>query len=181
MARYDTQKRKRPGAQAATPAALDVELTLSEEVPLPPGIDAALFERVARAVLAAEGLTGRVELGLTIVDAEAMREINREQRGVDAPTDVLSFPLIDWTQPSPFVAPPDGVLHLGDIVLCAPVAVQQAEEYGHSVEREVAYLFAHGLLHLLGYDHEDPAQQAEMRRREEAALAAAGVPPRPSG
>lgn len=167
--------------QPAAEALATAELTLSQEAPLPPGIDAALFERVARAVLAAEGLRGRLELGLTIVDAEGMREINREQRGVDAPTDVLSFPLIDWTHPSPFVVPPDGVLHLGDIVLCAPIAVQQAEEYGHSVERELAYLFAHGLLHLLGYDHEDPAQQAEMRRREEAALAAAGVPPRPGG
>ena len=179
MARGNVQEQSFEQPAAETPAT--VELTLSQEAPLPPGIDAALFERVARAVLAAEGLRGRLELGLTIVDAEGMREINREQRGVDAPTDVLSFPLIDWTQPSPFVAPPDGVLHLGDIVLCAPIAVQQAEEYGHSVERELAYLFAHGLLHLLGYDHEDPAQQAEMRRREEAALAAAGVPPRPGG
>lgn len=178
MGQRNEQARSSEHPAAAAP--LTVELTLSEEAPLPEGIDAALFERVARAVLAAEGVGGPVELGLTIVDAETMREINREQRGVDAPTDVLSFPLIDQTRPSPFVAPPDGVLHLGDIVLCAPVAVQQAEEYGHPVAREVAYLFAHGLLHLLGYDHEDPAAQAEMRRREEAALAAAGVPPRPA-
>ncbi|MER3406245.1 MAG: hypothetical protein C4289_14685, partial [Chloroflexota bacterium] len=67
--------------QPAAEALATAELTLSQEAPLPPGIDAALFERVARAVLAAEGLRGRLELGLTIVDAEGMREINREQRG----------------------------------------------------------------------------------------------------
>ena len=103
-----------------------------------------------------------------MVGERAIRRLNRRFRDKDAATDVLSFPL----RTEGFVLPPDEPPHLGNVVLCYPVARRQAQEYGHSEAREVAYLFAHGLLHLLGYDHEQPEEQAVMREREESALAA---------
>jgi probable rRNA maturation factor len=105
-------------------------------------------------------------LGLHLVGDEDIRALNREHRARDAVTDVLSFPL--WS--SEFVLPEGEPLNLGDVVVCFPRAVEQASEYGHSVEREVAYLVAHGVLHILGYDHEEPAEQLVMRAKEEEAL-----------
>ena len=92
---------------------------------------------------------------------------------IDRPTDVLSFALADGTDE--FALPPGVPRELGDVVVSYPRAVAQAEEYGHSVERELAYLVVHGVLHILGHDHELPAEQAAMRAREEAALALVGL------
>lgn len=108
----------------------------------------------------------RYVLGLHLVGDEDIRALNREHRAKDAVTDVLSFPL--WS--TEFVVPPDEPVNLGDVVICYPRAVEQASEYGHSAEREVAYLVAHGVLHILGYDHEVSAEQQVMRRKEEEAL-----------
>ncbi|MHB1133651.1 MAG: rRNA maturation RNase YbeY [Chloroflexota bacterium] len=131
---------------------------------------------VAESVLHAEQRGGVVEVELLLVSDAAIHELNEQYRGVDAPTDVLSFPLQDeGAADTPFVAPPDGVQRLGDIVISVPRAVAQAGEYGHSAEREVAYLFAHGMLHLLGFDHEEESARQEMRVREEAALEAVGL------
>lgn len=112
-------------------------------------------------------------LTVTLVDDEEIREINRQHRQIDRPTDVLSFPLIDGTDA--FALPLGVPRELGDVVVSYPRAVAQAEEYGHSVERELAYLVIHGVLHILGHDHEIPSEQAVMRAREEAALAAVGL------
>jgi probable rRNA maturation factor len=140
--------------------------------PLPRG----LLQRVARRVVAAERLTGRLVLGLHLLDDEALRTANRSQRGLDATTDVLSFPLLPELQPSgDFVLPPDEPRHLGDVLISYPRARQQAAEYGHSVEREICYLLAHGILHLLGYDHQEEAERLIMRQHEEAALAPLGL------
>jgi len=130
--------------------------------------------------LANEGLDGKVLVTLTFVDEQEIQAINTAHRGVDRVTDVLSFSLVEGTLPdgsplddvaSPFAVPADQARELGDIVICHARAVEQATEYGHSLEREIAYLAVHGLLHILGYDHEMPDDQAVMRAKEEAALA----------
>jgi probable rRNA maturation factor len=123
--------------------------------------------------VAGEGVSGSVVLTVTFVDDAEIHEINRQHRGIDRPTDVLSFPLVD--ESDGFALPPDAPRELGDVIVSYPRAVAQAEEYGHSVEREVAYLVVHGVLHILGHDHEIPAEQAVMREREEAALLVAGL------
>jgi probable rRNA maturation factor len=139
----------------------------------------ALLRRVLGAALAAEGRPGGYAVDLRVTDDEGIRALNRDHREVDAPTDVLSFPLQQPGpgQPAPttFVVPPGTPLHLGDVVLSWPRAVAQAAEYGHSVEREASYLAVHGLLHLLGYDHEDAGAARAMRAREEAILATLGL------
>jgi probable rRNA maturation factor len=119
-------------------------------------------------VLAAEGVA-LVELGIVVTDEATLRRLNREYAGEDEATDVLSFSL---TEGEPFVAPADGVLRLGEVIVAYPVAVRQAAQQGHSVEREVAHLLAHGILHLLGYDHAEPEEERVMRAKEESLLAA---------
>ncbi len=126
-------------------------------------------ERLSRAI--GETLSGEasspVELSLVITNEERVQELNRIYRGKDEPTDVLSFALQDG---EPFVAPPDGILHLGEVFISYPQAVTQAKEYNHSIELEVAILAIHGVLHLLGYDHETQEDEREMRTREEMVM-----------
>lgn len=147
--------------------------------PLRRAVDRALLARAVQAALAAEGRAMGHAVDVRVTDEATIQALNRAHRGVDAPTDVLSFPLQlpapGGAAPAPFPAPPGALVHLGDIVLSWPRVVAQAAEYGHSVEREAAYLAVHGLLHLLGYDHEAPAEAAVMRAREEAVLAALGL------
>ena len=111
------------------------------------------------------GVTDYV-LSLHLVGDATIQALNAEHRRKDSATDVLSFPL---HEPG-FVLPPGEPVHLGDVVVSYPRAVEQADEYGHSVEREVAYLVAHGVLHVLGYDHEEEAERLVMRQKEEEAL-----------
>jgi probable rRNA maturation factor len=140
-------------------------------------IPRTLIARVARRVLAAEGLCEPLRLAVHLLDDDALRTANREQRGIDAPTDVLSFPLLPQLQSSGdgFTLPPDEPRHLGDVLISLERATAQAAEYGHSVEREVCYLLVHGVLHLLGYDHEAASERQMMRAREEAALLPLGL------
>lgn len=105
-------------------------------------------------------------LSVHLVGDATIRALNAEHRAKDAATDVLSFPL---HEPG-FVLPPGEPVHLGDVVVSYPRAVSQAEEYGHSVQREMAYLVAHGVLHVLGYDHEEESDRLRMRQKEEDAL-----------
>jgi probable rRNA maturation factor len=109
-------------------------------------------------------------LGVHLVDDTTIQALNAEHRSIHTPTDVLSFPLVS----SDFVTPPNEPVHLGDVVVSYPRAVAQAEEYGHSVDRELAYLVAHGVLHVLGYDHEEESERLRMRHREEEALGPLG-------
>jgi probable rRNA maturation factor len=132
----------------------------------------SLIRRVSRTTLAGSDLTGRARLSVHLVDDVEIHRINADHRGVDAPTDVLSFPQIE---DSGFVTPPGESMHVGDVVLSMDRVRSQASEYGHSFEREIGYLTAHGILHCLGYDHETDAERAEMRKREEAIMAAAGL------
>ena len=119
------------------------------------------------------GLSEGVEVGVTFLDDAAIQELNRDYRDKDRPTDVLSFALNEGDEPEIVDAPEEELL--GDILISLETTARQAEEYGHTLERELAYLTVHGMLHLLGYDHEEPADQAEMRLEEEAVLAALGI------
>ena len=120
-----------------------------------------------------QGLPEEMVIGLTFTDDEAIREINREYRQIDRSTDVLSFPLYERDDEIELYE--DELSPFGDIVLSVPHAKAQAEEYGHSLEREVCYLVVHGLMHLAGYDHMEEDEKAEMRAAEEALLKAVGV------
>lgn len=126
-----------------------------------------LIRRTILETLDYEGMENDVEVSVTFVDDEGIRELNKKFRNMDKPTDVLSFPLLDYEGESeePFF---DELCHnLGDIVISLERAMAQANEFGHSFEREVAFLTAHSMLHLLGYDHEiSEEDDADMRRRQ---------------
>ena len=140
--------------------------------------DPTLIERVAAAVLQAEGITDAVELSVLVTDDAELHRLNREYRNMDRPTDVLSFANEEEAEDAPvaFVRPPEEPRLLGDLAISYERVLAQAEEYGHSTDRELAYLTAHGVLHLLGYDHErGPQDAAAMREREEAAMTRIGL------
>lgn len=118
------------------------------ETPLPDVVDIGLLERIAKSM-------SQTDVELVFCDGETMREINHEHRGMDKVTDVLSFPLEVL----------EG-LPLGSLVICVDVAELKARELGHGIAQELALLFIHGMLHLLGYDHEE--DEGEMRQQEEA-------------
>lgn len=121
-------------------------------------------------------LPKNIEVSLTLVDNEAIRELNRDYRGIDKATDVLSFALDEEDQAGdiPFANGSENHL-LGDIIISLERAQEQATDYGHSLEREVGFLTIHGLLHLLGYDHLEPEETAKMREQEERILAVSGL------
>ena len=131
-----------------------------------------LVKRAVFAVLDFEDFGRRAEVSVTFTDNEGIHALNREYRNVDRPTDVLSFPLSDGED---YDTDGDAVL-LGDIVISLERAQTQAEEYGHSFEREVAFLTVHSMLHLLGYDHEtSPEDERDMFARQDEILISAGM------
>ena len=137
---------------------------------------AALIRKVIRTGLAAEGMTLPCEVDVLLTNDEGIHAVNLDMRGVDRPTDVLSFPEFDLApgeHPEVEDADPGtGLIPLGDMVISMEHVAAQAEEYGHSRKRELAYLVIHSVLHLLGYDHLDEGpQKRKMREREEAILA----------
>ena len=130
-----------------------------------------LLKAAVAAVLLAEDYRSRAEVSITLVDDARIRELNRKYRHVDRPTDVLSFPTGDSEED-----PSERAVPLGDIVISLERAYRQAAEYGHSPEREVAFLCVHSMLHLLGYDHESSKEdEAEMFSRQEMILSAMGL------
>ncbi len=134
-------------------------------------ITAAELRRIASYVMdqqeVAKGVTAEIVLG----DSDTVRELNRLYRGRDEPTDVLSFAAHegDFFQESPDEAP-----SLGEVIVCLPVAEAQATAAGRAVQGEIAHLLVHGLLHIMGHDHEDPAEGEEMKQREDTLLEALG-------
>ncbi|MCI8612167.1 MAG: rRNA maturation RNase YbeY [Clostridia bacterium] len=135
-----------------------------------------ILEKTANAAFSVLGLEGRAAVELICTDEEEIRKVNKSERGVDSATDVLSFPMLDAIKPFtkenyPFDydTETDSVF-IGSILICESVARRQAQEYGHGFEREYAYLFLHGLLHLLGYDHIADEDKKAMREREEQIL-----------
>ena len=113
----------------------------------------------------------RAEISVTFVEAEEIRNLNREYRNTDKVTDVLSFPQFDDLNEIPEFEE----ICLGDVVICKDRAMEQAEEFGHSFEREIIYLFTHSILHLLGYDHMEEEEKKEMRQREEEVMEHLGI------
>ncbi|MFR8535753.1 MAG: rRNA maturation RNase YbeY [Lacrimispora saccharolytica] len=145
-----------------------------------------LAHQVIDQVLDMEQCPYEAEAELILTDPENIRRMNREFRGIDRETDVLSFPMTEYPAPASFdfleteagddcFNPDTGELLLGDIVISVPRAEAQAEEYGHSLRREYAFLIAHSMLHLLGYDHMSPEEAAVMEQKQEAALQALGI------
>ncbi len=131
-------------------------------------LEADWLRGVAEQVLVVEGTNPTAELGLVITGQEKIQELNLVHLGIDAPTDVLAFPMTpeeDSDMPD-FVTPPDGAVHLGEVIVSFPQAFMQAEEHRHPVKKEVALLVIHGVLHLLGYDHDAPEPEQRMRARE---------------
>ncbi|WP_235814514.1 rRNA maturation RNase YbeY [Propionispora sp. 2/2-37] len=112
----------------------------------------------------------QTEVSVVLVDDEYIHSLNREYRGRDCSTDVLSFALAEGEEPDIIDGPEEELL--GDIIISLDATIRQAEEFGHSVERELAYLTVHGMLHLLGYDHEQEADRQDMRAAEEEVLKA---------
>ena len=125
------------------------------------------LKKAAAACVANEGLVPEnAEISLTFVSKDEIRELNRNYRNVDNHTDVLSFPLIEDFND----IEPDDEIMLGDVVICLEKAREQAEEFGQSEEREIVYLFVHSVCHLLGYDHMEDEEKAEMRSAEEKVM-----------
>lgn len=139
-----------------------------------------LLREAIPAALTAEGIELPCEINVLLTDDEGIHAINLAERGVDAPTDVLSFPMFDFQpgdKPSEAEADPGShLVPLGDMVLNLDRVRSQGEEYGHGEKREAAYLAVHSVLHLLGYDHmDDGPMKAQMRAREEAILDQLGI------
>ena len=170
--------------------------------------EAGWFEAIVRATLAEVGFDRAAEVSLLVTSDEAVHDLNRRYRGLDEPTDVLSFAMLedplratgdgqvgagpvsagpagdqaemippdkaaDVAPAAPsvlFLAPPDGLAHLGEVIISYPRAVAQAREAGRATDQELAHLTVHGVLHLLGYDHEEPGEAAIMRAKENAIL-----------
>lgn len=141
--------------------------------------------KVMEAVLESEDCPYEAQVNVLLTDNTGIQEYNRTYRNLDRPTDVLSFPNLDFAAPADFSMleahtadyfdPESGELLLGDIIISVDKVKEQAEAYGHSVKREFAFLTAHSMLHLCGYDHMAPEEAAVMEEKQEAVLAAIGI------
>lgn len=139
-------------------------------------LEAGWLQGVISQVLSVEQVVSEVELGLVITTQEKIKQLNRDYRDRDEVTDVLSFSMIPEAGQAgnefpPFVTPPDGVLHLGEVIISYPQTILQAKEQHHSTKKELTVLIIHGVLHLLGYDHEEPEPEHRMKAREKEILA----------
>ncbi len=144
-----------------------------------------IFKEVALGALSYTGCPYECEVSLTITDDHTIHLMNRQYRNIDRPTDVLSFPMLEFDSPGDFggigaddpgvVDPDTGEIMLGDIVISADHVLKQASAYGHSVKRELAFLIAHSMLHLQGFDHMEPSMAAEMEKAQEDILQRSGI------
>ncbi|MFQ9846166.1 MAG: rRNA maturation RNase YbeY [[Clostridium] leptum] len=144
-----------------------------KELKIPTGLR-MLVRRCCNAVLRMENFQGAAEVSVTFANNEQIHELNKMHRNVDAPTDVLSFPMGEDGKYD--IDPATNAKILGDIVISMEKAVEQAERFGHTLQREVGYLTAHSMLHLLGYDHEEPLEKVHMREKEELVMTQLGLP-----
>ncbi len=144
-----------------------------KEVKIPTGLR-MLGRRCCNAVLRMENFQGAAEVSVTFANNEQIHELNKMHRNVDAPTDVLSFPMGEDGKYD--IDPATNAKILGDIVISMEKAVEQADRFGHTLQREVGYLTAHSMLHLLGYDHEEPLEKVHMREKEELVMTQLGLP-----
>ena len=136
------------------------------------------LNRVCCEIMKNEECNFDAEISFTFTDNEGIREINRDYRNIDRPTDVLSFPMLEFCDDETDVEyeTENGLVLLGDIVISIERAKEQAQEFGHSLRRELAFLTAHSMLHLLGYDHvDDPVGEKMMIEKQDIALDALGI------
>ena len=158
---------------------MTVTIERESEIPLP-FCEQEVAEAVISETLDYEDCPYEVQVNIILTTNEEIHQINLEQRGVDAPTDVLSFPMIEYAYPSDFTVleadsmdnfdPDTGELILGDIVISVDKVIEQAEKYNHGVKREYAFLIAHSMLHLFGYDHMDEVERENMELRQDEIL-----------
>ncbi len=139
-----------------------------------------LIEKAAKMCFENEAFPYSCQVYITLTDNQSIQEINREHREMDRPTDVLSFPLVEYIDGDPLIMPGDidpetNQLSLGDIIISVEKADEQAQSYGHSIEREFAFLTVHGMLHLLGYDHESKQEEEVMFEKQEKVLEKMGL------
>lgn len=132
-----------------------------------------LVEMVAKEALRYEGFSNNCEISFSLVDNEEIHEINKKYRGIDRPTDVLSFPLIDFENEE--VPDDSNTIALGDIIISIDKLKEQSEAYNHSFERELGFLTAHSMLHLLGYDHMTEPEEKVMFKKQEEILNNLGI------
>ena len=145
-----------------------------KEVKIPTGIR-MLIRRCCNAVLKMENFQGSAEVSVSLVDNKYIQNLNRQYREKDMPTDVLSFPM--GKDGKYDIDPENGAKILGDIVISVEKVIDQSKLYGHSMQREIAYLVAHGMLHILGYDHESSGlDKLHMREKEEKVMNLLGLP-----
>ncbi len=163
------------------------EITVSSEV-AEPGLDEARIVALVSRALAAEDAPDGAAVGVLLTDDATVHALNRDYRGVDRPTDVLSFGLSEMAQPAgpepedaAFVLPPEAGVQLGEVIVSQETAARQAAAHGRAAAHELAHLIVHGVLHLLGHDHAEPAQERAMRAREDEVLTANGFPPGTAG
>lgn len=145
-----------------------------------------ILKRVVDGALDMENCPYECEVSITIVDNDEIHRINREYRGIDSATDVLSFPMVEYASPADFefleeegedcFNPETGELLLGDIILSADRILEQAEKYGHSIVRELAFLTAHSMLHLMGYDHMEEEERIIMEDKQRELMTLLNIP-----
>lgn len=159
---------------------------LENETDIKLGFDyCKVAEKVVNKALEQEKCPFECEVNILLTDNDSIHDINRETRDIDRPTDVLSFPnlffetpgiySIDENDMSDYLDPETGLIVLGDIIISLEKVIEQSDEYGHSTLREFAFLIAHSMLHLSGYDHMEPDEAKVMEERQESVLAALGI------
>ena len=158
---------------------MTVTIERESEIPLPFS-EQEVAEAVILETLEYEDCPYEVQVNIILTSNDEIQQINLEQRGIDAPTDVLSFPMIEYAYPSDFTVleadgmdsfdPDTGELILGDIVISVDKVIEQAEKYNHGVKREYAFLIAHSMLHLFGYDHMDELERENMELKQDEIL-----------
>ena len=134
------------------------------------------LEKVCLKSLQYEEFNEDCEISLSIVTNDEIHDINKQFRNIDSPTDVLSFPQLTFEEDEEADVNENGEIVLGDIIISIDRAKEQAEEYGHSLKRELAFLSVHSMLHLMGYDHMVPEEEEDMFRRQKEILIEAGIP-----
>ena len=152
-------------------------LYFDDTIPIAEGIKKYMNKAAVLCATEEELDTGRLSVSVSFVDQNEIQKLNKEYRKIDRVTDVLSFPQFDSFE---YLAD-YGEIGLGDVVMCLEIAKNQAEEYGHSFEKELLYLFTHSMFHLLGYDHVNEDGKKEMRKKEERVMAGLLFPQNETG
>jgi probable rRNA maturation factor len=150
-----------------------MEINVLIEEDLEVDVDIEWLQNILEKALIAEQAPPGAEISLVLVSQDRIHELNRDYRGKDKATDVLSFSMSeqkDEEEQTDFVEPPDGLIHLGEVIISYPQALIQAGEHHHSLKKELVILIVHGVLHILGYDHEKPELEPLMQAREKDIL-----------